>query len=879
MNEFKYTSRPYVSRVNLETLGKSFDTLEQGHKEAVKTASDLKTAIYNLQMDNSENGFKDQLISEIQKTIDDNTVYGNQYAALDDIIAKSGDIATDGRVSGRLKSYAAKKEFDNRLDKMNITEDMKTMYKELNPYEYTDGEFNETTNKYEEGKIWEAKDTPVDTVPISTIQQLALQIASKKEGGGNTVYFMDANGNYTTDAKKSVDGQIYKTVDSKYTILSKEKIAEAYKLAIDSIPGAEESLKQDYKLDTWKYDKAITEEDPAPVIKGITDKNGYKLSYDNWLNAKITDFAKIAEVHNVDSKTTYHNVSSISSGRGGRGGQGRGLIGIHAQGNNGNNTPYVASAWTIEEYDPYGEYNQYRSSSIDTIRNYFKKYYPKAAISTADDQEVINFMKKYYDPNKTSEANVKKIFGAEALRDKKLAAQLGDVLDTYHNANVTINNIRSKMSNEDRELLDFSEQARTGNYTTNNKYGKQIIAYLNTIKKPVEYEIGADVMKDLIKQYGFRNEKDFTSLGFKVSLDGDNYKVTIPTKFKSQIPKFQSCIDKADDAAGGNFWTGFTNMFGKVSSSNYRSNLYSVHNDSYSDTRGYGNRYYRDSDINPGNFYQSYLEKANNVKDKAGIRTLPRTIEAMPYGSAESLYIETSGAYAGLSTNEKIKLQEKADEHIVNLFKTADLKTAMIYKEDSGIYQPVSNNNTIQKDINNAASNGWLSVNIAQKPNVGHGYTYFLKYKTSESDDYKTVMITNTAIEDDGFYTPQSDPAWRVKNEKQIQDGVGTDINNLGVLFGSLGDTRIHINNKGQRYITLAGSDDTRNVSEQEAISLSIAYNELGNIKNNIYYMGNNVSAINYYEQQINAIAVAIATITKTNLKDVQSNIETYLSE
>ena len=43
--------------------------------------------------------------------------------------------------------------------------------------------------------------------------------------------------------------------------------------------------------------------------------------------------------------------------------------------------------------------------------------------------------------------------------------------------------------------------------------------------------------------------------------------------------------------------------------------------------------------------------------------------------------------------------------------------------------------------------------------------------------------------------------------------------------------------------------------------------------------MGNNASAINYYEQQINAIAIAIATITKTNIKDVQSNIETYLSE
>lgn len=876
MNEFKYTSRPYVSRVNLETLGKSFDTLEQGHKEAVKTASDLKTAIYNLQMDNSENGFKDQLISEIQKTIDDNTVYGNSYAALDDIIAKSGDIATDGRVSGRLKSYAAKKEFDAKLDKMNITEDMKAMYKELNPYEYTDGEFNETTNKYEEGKIWEAKDTPVDTVPISTIQQLALQIASKKEGGGNTVYFMDANGNYTTDAKKSVDGQIYKTVDSKYTILSKEKIAEAYKLAIDSIPGAEESLKQDYKLDTWKYDKAVTEEDPAPVIKGITDKNGYKLSYDNWLNAKITDFAKIAEVHNVDSKTTYHNVSSISSGRGGQSGQGRGLIGIHAQGNNGNNTPYVASALTIEEYDPYGEYNQCRSSSIDTIRNYFKKYYPKAPISTADDQEVINFMKKYYDPNKTSEANVKKIFGAEALRDKKLAAQLGDVLNTYHNADVTINNIRGKMSNEDRELLDFSEQARTGNYINNNKYGKQIIAYLNTIKKPVEYEIGADVMKDLIKQYGFRNEKDFTSLGFKVSLDGDNYKVTIPTKFKNQIPKFQSSIDKADSAAGGNVWTALKHKFGIVSGANYR--IIGEDNLGTFVPAGVENRNaYKTVYETLGSLYDNITEKSNNVKDKAGIRTLPRTIEAMPYGSAESLYIETSGAYAGLSTNEKIKLQEKADEHLVNLFKTADLKTAMIYKEDSGIYQPVSNNKTIQKDINNAASKGWLSINIAQKPNVGHGYTYFVKYKTKEDDDYETAMITNTAIEDDGFYTPQSDPAWRVKNDMQVQNGTGMPIHNLGVQFGSLGDTRIHTDVHNQKYIDIG--DKNVVLSEQDAVSLSIAYNELGDIKNKIYDMGNNASAINYYEQQINAIAVAIATITKTNLKDVQSNIETYLSE
>jgi len=432
------------------------------------------------------------------------------------------------------------------------------------------------------------------------------------------------------------------------------------------------------------------------------------------------------------------------------------------------------------------------------------------------------------------------------------------------------------MSNEDRELLDFSEQARTGNYTPNNPYSKQIISNLNSITEPVVYEIGADVMKYLIKQYGFRNEKDFTSLGFKVSTSGDNFKITIPTNVKNQIPKFQSSIDKADNAAGGNIWTAFKHKFGIVSGANYK--IIGEDNLGIFVPAGVENRNaYKTVYDTLGSLYDKVNEKSNKVKDKAGIRTLPRTIEAMPYGSAESLYIETSGAYAGLSTNEKIKLQEKADEHLVNLFKTADFRTAMIYKEDSGIYQPVSNNNTIQKDINTAASNGWLSINIAQKPNVGHGYTYFVNYKTKESDDYKTVMITNATIEDDGFYTPQSDPAWRVKNDMQIQNGTGMPIHNLGVQFGSLGDTRIHTDVHNQKYIDL--DDKNLVLSEQDAVSLSIAYNELGNIKNKIYDMGNNASAINYYEQQINAIAVAIATITKTNLKDVQSNIETYLSE
>ena len=68
---------------------------------------------------------------------------------------------------------------------------------------------------------------------------------------------------------------------------------------------------------------------------------------------------------------------------------------------------------------------------------------------------------------------------------------------------------------------------------------------------------------------------------------------------------------------------------------------------------------------------------------------------------------------------------------------------------------------------------------------------------------------------------------------------------------------------------------DYLNLSTEEIVipedSVLISYNDLRIVNSKLIQLD--------YEQQINAIAVAIATITKTNLKDVQSNIETYLSE
>ena len=284
MKHYNFIDTPYIAPVNLEILGKTFDTLEQGHQNAVKTASELKTTIANLPMNEKEDDFKQQLINEIENTIEHNTIYGNSYAALDDLIAKTGDIMSDGRVIGRLRSQAAKEEYDAKVDAMAIPEGMKQMYKEENPYIYVEGEFNEHTGKTSPGKLWKPKTNPVTTIPSTEIQNYALQIAAEESGSYQTITFLDKNGKPTINAEESADGLIYQQVGTTYQKLPKEKIDAAYRIAINSIPGAEDSLRQDFKYADWQYQKLVEKNkqedgDSTPYVAGVTDRDGNKYSW------------------------------------------------------------------------------------------------------------------------------------------------------------------------------------------------------------------------------------------------------------------------------------------------------------------------------------------------------------------------------------------------------------------------------------------------------------------------------------------------------------------------------------------------------------------------------------------------------------------------
>ncbi len=301
MEQFQYKAKQYVPRVDLNTLGKTIDTLEKGHKEAVKTASNLETAIANLDMNSVEDGFKQELVNNIKTTIDENTIYGNSYGALDDLIEQSGKLMSDPRVTGRLKAQQAYKSYISEIDKnKDLTETDKAYFLYNNPYHYEDivndkGEVVSGTN-------WTPRVSPTKLVDVQDLLVKAIGIAAKESGGGTTTRWIDANGKPTTDRSQAWGGEVYDEVTSKWTRLSKTKIRQALDAMIDGTHGAKESIQQQYDIAIWEHMMKQAHSKDV-LIDDTTDENGNLLSTQQWLENKLNPGIEAASFYNTTTTT------------------------------------------------------------------------------------------------------------------------------------------------------------------------------------------------------------------------------------------------------------------------------------------------------------------------------------------------------------------------------------------------------------------------------------------------------------------------------------------------------------------------------------------------------------------------------------------------
>lgn len=294
---FTPTYRTIQNPVNLDVLASTYNTLEKGHQQAVATTAAYATKLAELDLNEAEDAWRQQEIAKVRQALNDNMVYGNATAALDDVIKTYGDIASNAGMTGRLRAQQDYKQYlANLEDNKTLSEDYKNYYRQVNQYKYQD--ITDKNGNVIGGTKWTPTDREVDTIPMYEIYNQALKWAATEKGGGNSVTFLDANGNPTKDVRQSATGEIYTNVSGTWVKLGKDKLMAAVNAAIESIPGAKASIAQDYKIAKWKYDEYGTNPD-------VTDKSGYLLTPDQYLAKRINPFIESATYFNQTSTVEY----------------------------------------------------------------------------------------------------------------------------------------------------------------------------------------------------------------------------------------------------------------------------------------------------------------------------------------------------------------------------------------------------------------------------------------------------------------------------------------------------------------------------------------------------------------------------------------------
>lgn len=296
---FRPQYRTIQNPVNLDVLANTYNTLEKGHQAAIAQTTKYATELAALDLNEAEDAWRQGEINKVRQALADNMVYGNAYAALDDVIRTYGDVSTNAGMLGRLRAQQDYKQYLANLEANDtLSEDYKNYYRQVNQYKYQD--ITDKAGNVIGGTKWTPTDREVDTIPMNEIYNQALKWAAKESGGSNSVTFLDANGQPTPDVTKSATGEIYTNVKGTWVKLGKDKLMSAVNAAIESIPGAKASIAQDYKIAKWKYDEYGTNPD-------VTDKSGYLLTPEQYLAKRINPFIESATYYNQTSSVEYGN--------------------------------------------------------------------------------------------------------------------------------------------------------------------------------------------------------------------------------------------------------------------------------------------------------------------------------------------------------------------------------------------------------------------------------------------------------------------------------------------------------------------------------------------------------------------------------------------
>lgn len=520
INFYTPTFRQQVNPIDLNVLARTYNTLEQGHQQAIQTKSQIDAQLAQLDLNEAEDAWRQEQLNKVRNALTENMQYGNAYSSLDDIVGTYGDITSSPGMIGRLRAQQDYKAYMDNLDKRNdLSEDYKNYYRAVNKYNYQD--ITDKNGNVVGGTKWTPTDREVSEVPMNQILNQALQWAAKEQGGGSQTRWLDANGKVTDDITKSVTGEIYSHTKGDWQRLSKAKLAEAVKAVIENTPGAKASLEQDYKIAKWKYDQNGSNPD-------ITDKNGILLTPEQYLAKRIDPFYNAATFYNQSSNTTYGEAWKAQLALAKQAGLGSANQRKQAI----DNLTYKGTPVRIDNFMP-AQAQAEITSNRQSIAGLLSKYNPDINInlSTANPDDIrTSIMTNITNPSDRAYA----------------LSYLNDIIDNQE----YINNLKVGKSQDNIDGFDTYNSIISLSDLPSNKYSDTYSKYVNQIfgdsSAIRQYFNNDDVYNSFISALG--GEKKAASLGIRFGSDGNGYKYAeLPKDYHKSIYSFGKAVKEAED--------------------------------------------------------------------------------------------------------------------------------------------------------------------------------------------------------------------------------------------------------------------------------------------------------------------------------------------
>lgn len=520
INFYTPTFRQQVNPIDLNVLARTYNTLEQGHQQAIQTKSQIDAQLAQLDLNEAEDAWRQEQLNKVRNALTENMQYGNAYSSLDDIVGTYGDITSSPGMIGRLRAQQDYKAYMDNLDKRtDLSEDYKNYYRAVNKYNYQD--ITDKNGNVIGGSKWTPIDKEVSEIPMNQILNQALQWAAKEQGGGSQTRWLDANGKVTDDITKSVTGEIYSHTKGNWQRLSKAKLAEAVKAVIENTPGAKASLEQDYKIAKWKYDQNGSNPD-------ITDKNGILLTPEQYLAKRIDPFYNAATFYNQDSNTTYGEAWKAQLALAKQAGLGSANQRKQAI----DNLTYKGTPVRIDNFMP-AQAQAEITSNRQSIAGLLNKYNPDINIdlATANPDDIrTSIMTNITSPSDRAYA----------------LSYLNDIIDNQE----YINSLKVGKSQDSIDGFDTYNSIISLSDLPNNKYSDTYSKYVNQIfgdsSSIRQYFNNDDVYNSFINALG--GEKKATSLGIRFGSDGNGYRYAeLPKDYHKSIYSFGKAVKEAED--------------------------------------------------------------------------------------------------------------------------------------------------------------------------------------------------------------------------------------------------------------------------------------------------------------------------------------------